>query len=299
MANAKLRAVLYKPDGDGPFPAVVGLHGCEGLLNAPGAPSARYRDWAQRLNAAGFAVVFPDSYGSRGIAGSQCTVRSRAVRTDRERVGDVQAARAWLHEQAWVAADRIALLGWSNGGIAALWAVRPRLAPKDGKADFRSAAALYPGCRRLLNAAWSTRVPTLVLVGGADDQIRPADCQQMVAGAKGRSARAVIHVYPGAHHDFDHPSRRVQTRSGYAFSADGTRPRPHRHPSVRPRRRAQARAGVAEAVVRQPAPRPQSYCVSSRAQGNSTAGKSAAWRVPLGRGWYSGRGLGSGSTTLR
>jgi dienelactone hydrolase len=220
--ETKLRVVLYKPDGNGPFPAVVGLHGCDGLLNAQAAPSARYRDWAQRLNAAGFAVVFPDSYSSRGIAGSQCTVRSRAVRSERERVADVLAARAWLLEQAWVVPDRIALLGWSNGGIAALWAVRPRLAPKDGKADFRSAAAFYPGCRRLLNAAWSTRVPTLVLVGGADDQNPPSECQQMVAGAKGRSARAVIHVYPGAYHDFDHPSRRVQTRSGYVFSADGS-----------------------------------------------------------------------------
>ncbi len=220
--DAKLRAVLYKPDGNGPFAVVIGLHGCDGLLNAQATPSARYRDWAQRLNADGFAAVFPDSYGSRGFAGSQCMVRSRAVRPDRERVGDIEVARAWLLDQAWAAPDRIALLGWSNGGIAALWAVRPRLAPKDGKADFRSATALYPGCRRLLNAAWSTRVPTLVLIGGADDQARPAECQQMVAGAKGRSARAVIHVYPGAHHDFDHPSRRVQARSGYTFSADGS-----------------------------------------------------------------------------
>ena len=42
------------------------------------------------------------------------------------------------------------------------------------------------------------------------------------SGTKGRSARVVIHVYPGAHHDFDHPSRRVQPRTGYAFSADGS-----------------------------------------------------------------------------
>jgi dienelactone hydrolase len=219
--ESRLRGVLYKPEGAGPFPVVVGLHGCEGLFNASGVPSARYRDWGNRLVAAGFAVVYPDSYGSRGL-GSQCTVRSRAVRSQRERVSDIQAVRAWLHNQSWVVGDRIALLGWSNGGISALWAVRPRLAPSDGKADFRSAAALYPGCRRLFNAAWSSRVPTLVLIGGDDDQNRPAECQQMVAGARGRSARVVIHVYPGAYHDFDHPTRRVQPRTGYAFSADGS-----------------------------------------------------------------------------
>ena len=44
----------------------------------------------------------------------------------------------------------------------------------------------------------------------------------MVNGARGRSARAVVHVYAGAHHDFDHPNRPLQLRSGYAFSVDGS-----------------------------------------------------------------------------
>jgi dienelactone hydrolase len=43
-----------------------------------------------------------------------------------------------------------------------------------------------------------------------------------VTGARGRSARIAIHVYPGAYHDFDHPNRPVQLRSGYAFSIDGS-----------------------------------------------------------------------------
>ena len=138
-------------------------------------------------------------------------------------MADADAARVWLQEQAWVAPDRVSLLGWSSGGIAALWAVRARPQPqaKDGP-DFRSAVALYPGCRRLSNAAWSARVPTLILIGRADDQASAATCQQMVAGARGRSARVEIHVYPGAHHDFDHPNRPLQTRTGLAFSVDGT-----------------------------------------------------------------------------
>ena len=44
--ETKLRAVLYKPDGNGPFAVVVGLHGCDGLLNAqprrrPGTATGR------------------------------------------------------------------------------------------------------------------------------------------------------------------------------------------------------------------------------------------------------------------
>ena len=229
---------------------MVGLHNCTGLSNSAGVLGARYRDWGERLAKSGFVVLLPDSNGSRGI-GSQCSVRARSLRNDRERVADADAARAWLQSQSWVAPDRVSLLGWSSGAIAALWTVRARTQPqaKDGP-DFRSAVALYPGCRRLSNAAWSARVPTLILIGRADDQASAATCQQMVAGARGRSARVEIHVYPGAHHDFDHPNRPLQTRTGLAFSVDGTRPRAQRHQPGRPRRRAQARAGVVRAVGR-------------------------------------------------
>ena len=218
-----LKAMLFRPEGQGPFPAVVGLHNCTGLSNRAGTFGARYRDWGERLSKAGYVVLMPDSNGSRG-AGSQCATRARQIRNDRERVVDADAARVWLQSQSWVAPDRVALLGWSSGAIAALWAVRARaqLQPQSKESpDFRSAVAFYPGCRRLSNAAWSARVPTLILIGRADDQASAATCQQMVAGARGRSARVEIHVYPGAHHDFDHPNRPLQVRTGLAFSADG------------------------------------------------------------------------------
>jgi dienelactone hydrolase len=236
--SGRLKALLFRPDGQGPFPAVVGLHNCTGLRNSAGVVGARYRDWGERLAKSGFVVLLPDSNGSRGI-GSQCNVRARSLRTDRERVADADAARTWLQAQTWVAADRVSLLGWSSGAIAALWAVRarPQLTAKEASPDFRSAVALYPGCRRLSNAAWSARVPTLILIGRADDQASAATCQQMVAGARGRSARVEIRVYPGAHHDFDHPTRPLQTRTGLAFSVDGTG---HVHSGTNPAARADA-----------------------------------------------------------
>jgi dienelactone hydrolase len=241
--GAPLKAMLFRPEGQGPFPAVVGLHNCTGLYNRAGEFGARYRDWGERLARTGFVVLLPDSHGSRGT-GSQCALRSRAIRNDRERVADADAARAWLQSQSWVSADRISLLGWSSGAIAALWAVRARPQPqgKDGP-DFRSAVALYPGCGRLSNAAWSARVPTLILIGRADDQASAALCQQMVAGARGRSARLEIHVYPGAHHDFDHPNRPLQVRTGLAFSVDGTG---RVHSGINPAARADAIKRVPE-----------------------------------------------------
>ena len=218
--DVTLKATVYRPEGTGPFPAIVGMHDCAGLTNSAGAVAAKYRDWAQLLVKDGFIVLFPESYGSRGF-GNQCATRNRPVRPDRERVADANASRRWLEQQPDVRADHISLLGWSNGGSSVLWTVRPQ--PKrDDKPDFRSAVALYPGCRRLDSTAWSTRVPTLILIGAADDVASPQDCEHMVAGAKGRSARITIVVYPGAFHDFDHPNRPLQVRTGYAFSADGS-----------------------------------------------------------------------------
>ena len=215
-----LKGLLYRPDGNGPFPAVVAMHNCGGLLNASGTIAARYRDWAQQLVKAGFVVLFPDSYASRGL-GNQCANRNQTVRADHERVADATAARHWLQQQPEVKPDRISLLGWSNGATGVLWAVRPRPG-HDDRSDFRSAVALYPACRRLENTAWSARVPTLILIGALDDWTSVQECERMVAGAKGRSARASIIVYPGAFHDFDHPSRPPQIRGGFAFSTDGS-----------------------------------------------------------------------------
>jgi dienelactone hydrolase len=247
QGDGVLKGVVFRPEGAGPFPAVVGLHSCAGLFDRGGAVATRYRDWAQHLTKAGFVVLYPDSYGSRGL-GSQCRVRNRAVRTDRERVADANAARRWLQNQSYVEANKVTLLGWSTGGISVLWAVRRRSAvPKDDISDFRSAVALYPGCRRLEATAWSARIPTLILIGAVDDWSSAQTCQRMVAGARGRSAGTSIVVYPGAYHDFDHPDRPLQVRNGYAFSSDSSG---KVHTGTNPAARADALKRVPEWLAR-------------------------------------------------
>ena len=200
--NMTLRAELFKPEGNGPFPAVIALHGCGGLTSGTEPVLPRYRDWAERLVKNGSAVLLPDSYGSRGL-GPQCRVKERRLTARRERVVDVLAARQWLMQQSWARRDRISLLGWANGASALLWAVRPQLSWRDAGPDFRSAIAFYPDCRLSAGLGWSARVPTLLLIGAKDDVSSPAACRQMIDGARGRSAFTRIVVYPGAYHDFD------------------------------------------------------------------------------------------------
>lgn len=197
-----LHAQLYKPDGDGPFPVVIALHGCGGLGGAGEPVAPRYRDWAERLLKAGYAVLWPDSFASRE-AGPQCRESDRKILARRDRVTDIAASHKWLISQGWVARDRISLIGWAHGASAVLWAVRPQLASRSKEPDFRTAIAFYPECRVSSRTGWSARVPTLLLIGAKDDIASPVLCRQMVDGARGRSALTRIVVYPSAPHDFD------------------------------------------------------------------------------------------------
>jgi len=211
-ASLILHAQLYKPDGAGPFPTVIALHGCGGLSGQSEPVLPRYRDWAEQLLKTGHAVLLPDSYGSREL-GPQCRVSDRRVLARRERVADITASRRWLMQQSWAAHDRISLIGWANGASAVLWAVRPQQA-RGAVPDFRSAIAFYPDCRISSGLGWSARVPTLLLIGAKDDVSSPQACRQMVDGARGRSALARIVVYPGAAHDFDRANVALRSIGG-------------------------------------------------------------------------------------
>jgi dienelactone hydrolase len=220
-APASLDARLYRPLGEGPFPAVVALHGCSGLWSSKDgkALSPRHADWGERLAALGYVVLLPDSYGSRGL-GPQCTNGDRTVEPFRERVADAGAARRYLQGLPYVRPDAIALLGWSNGGSTVLYAVRPKDRPKDGSPDFRAAIAFYPGCRDPDDRDdWATRLPLLILIGAADDWT-PAEPCRALAAIDPDKVRIVL--YPGAYHDFDNAAQKVHEVHGLAFTANGT-----------------------------------------------------------------------------
>lgn len=209
-------AYVARP-GDGKRgPAVVGLHGCGGLLTGKGQIQKRELDWAARFTAAGYTVIFPDSFNPRGFR-QICTEKSaeRSIRP-RDRAADALAALAWAQADGLIDGARVALLGWSNGASTTLQAVNKELQPPG--ADFRTAIAFYPGCRPIAESAtWAPRVPTTVLIGAADDWTPPEPCR--VLAAKG-AVRLI--EYPGAYHGFDAPESKVRIRTGVGLSVKGT-----------------------------------------------------------------------------
>jgi len=86
---------LSKPEGSGPFPAVVIMHDCSGL--GPRSSGAPFR-WARELGGRGYVVLMPDSFTTRGYFDGVCTdaSSSRDDVSPARRVRDAYAALARL-----------------------------------------------------------------------------------------------------------------------------------------------------------------------------------------------------------
>ena len=104
----RLRAWWYPVVAARPAPAVVLLHGCGGMLNARGEPSAKTREYADLLNGQGWQVLALDSLTARGEK-ELCTQRIDTRRiTQTERRKDALGALQWLSAQPQVDASRLA-----------------------------------------------------------------------------------------------------------------------------------------------------------------------------------------------
>jgi dienelactone hydrolase len=168
-ARTRLDGYVFRPRGRGPFPAVIALHGCAGLLSTrdPSRLSARHADWARRLVDRGYVVFFPDSFTRRGIK-DLCRRGGKRPITPSHRARDVRGAARWLSGRKYVDSGRIALLGWSHGGTTLLWAAREGAAPERG--EFKAAFAFYPACRIFAESErWRPRIDVTILIGEADD----------------------------------------------------------------------------------------------------------------------------------
>jgi dienelactone hydrolase len=206
----ELSALQFRPQGAGPFPAVVLLHGCSGMYTPSGYVTNSYRRWAELLSEDGYVALLVDSFGPRGHR-SICELQKRPILESRERVEDAYAAAQWLNRQSYVAAGRIGLLGWSNGGTGTLYSMRAASRIEPG---FTAAVAFYPGCRTLSRAKTPYRAyaPLLVLSGEADDWTPAETCRQLAAIAQKEGAPVEIVTYPGAHHAFDRIGLAVRYR---------------------------------------------------------------------------------------
>lgn len=187
-APARVSALVARPEGSGPFPAVVLLHSCGGLM-----PHVA-EDWPAFLTGLGFVVVTVDTFGSRGHG--PCP---NAIDWDYAAfVHDAYGALDWLATQPHVDASRVAVMGFSHGAIAINSILIPwRIRADGGGPDFRAAVALYGHCNNL--GLYPQGSIPLMQIAGERDEAFAQSCRS--------AARHVpdieLHVLPGAHHAFD------------------------------------------------------------------------------------------------
>ncbi len=202
---------MFKPQGNGPFPALVLLPTCGGHWS-----HHVFDVWAKAALQRGYAVLVVDPLTPRGVTGrgENCNPPSK-VDLWRIRKDALDAARH-LRKQPFVDPDRVALLGLSQGAMAALGISASLYETAQGRPAFKAIVANYPVCflgnlrilgrpPRDINFVPEDRitVPLLVQMGELDTEGPARDCLSRLQPQKDKGAPIETVVYKGATHGWD------------------------------------------------------------------------------------------------
>jgi carboxymethylenebutenolidase len=186
---------LAKPDGDGPFPAVVVIQEWWGL-------NAHIKDVTERFAREGFAALAPDLY--RGaVALEPDDARKLAMELDRpQAIKDIQGAADYLLDQPYVAPKKAGVMGFCMGG--GLTAMMAYLGQNVG-----AAVMFFGNVRDLANDDIAAQVsaPLMGNFGEADAGI-PVDTVQAAEQALKKHGKVCdFYIYPNAPHAFFNDDR--------------------------------------------------------------------------------------------
>ncbi len=224
--EADALARLYLPltaSAEQPAPAVILLHGAGGVL------SNRELTYGPQFAAQGVAALVVDSFRPRRNLASGFFERLFNI-TEVMLLADAYAGLAYLASLPEVDGERVALIGFSYGGMASVLAaynqVADALAP-DGR-RFRGHVAFYAPCIIRAEDPQTTGAPLLLLNGGKDGLIDPERCQLIAEDLADGGSEVETLVYPDAMHQWDggssHPWRPRYTLApcAYLLGADGS-----------------------------------------------------------------------------
>lgn len=207
--NLKLYGELYKPEGQGPFPAVVYNHGsAAGMLSKEAFDALGgvfvQRGWilfgpyrrGQGLSA-GAGPYIEDQINAADKRGGISAADAMAVRLlETDHLNDQLAALAWLRKQAFVEPERIAVAGTSFGGIETV------LGAEKGSycaaVDFAGAAMSWrraPLIRSLMiHAVQNSRVPIFFIQAENDFDLSPT--RDLSQAMKNAGKEFEVKIYP-------------------------------------------------------------------------------------------------------
>jgi len=198
------------------LPAVILLHGSGGVSGGVDA-------WARFLNELGVSTFTLDAFTGRGLS---------SVSADQAKLGrlnmiaDAYRALELLSRHPRIDRERIAVMGFSRGGQAALYASLKRFQRMhlEQKSGFAAFLVFYPDCHTVyLEGDDVVERPIRILHGAADDYNPPAPCRSYVERLKKAGRDVQMTEYADAHHVFDSPAIKVPTKSPQSQTVRGCR----------------------------------------------------------------------------
>jgi len=201
LGSAKGLGTLFMPKNASPtnkVPAVVMLHGSAGVIGA------REYTYGQQFAAMGFAALVIDSFGARRDRATDFIGRLMEI-TETMLVADAYAGLEYLAKRGDVDAARVALAGFSYGGMATTFAAYRQIAETLGinGGRFAGHVAFYGPCIARFTDSRTTAAPLLFLSGSADAIVDPERCEEIAGDLRKGGSSVEIVVYPGAYHQWD------------------------------------------------------------------------------------------------
>jgi dienelactone hydrolase len=184
--------------GSGRLPVVMLQHGSGGM-------AANIEMWAREFNAMGVSTFALDGFTGRGLT---------EVNTNQALLGrlnfilDIYRALEVLAKHPRVDSQRIALMGFSRGGQAALYASLKRFNKMWNKSGIEFAAYIpfYPDCATTFVSDTDIADRPIRIFGGTPDDYNPiALCKAYVERLKVAGKDVQLTEYPNAPHAFDNP----------------------------------------------------------------------------------------------
>lgn len=199
--RTQARATLFMPEGasaENPVPAVILLHGAAGVLRA------RELTYGAQFAEMGVAALVVDAFGARRDRGTGFVERLLQV-TETMLIADAYAGLRYLDAMPRIDGNRVALMGFSYGGLSTMLAAFEQTAQTLSPDGLRFAAhvSFYGPCLARFDNTRATGAPVLLLAGSQDAIVDPDRCKEVIADLQTGGAEAEFIIYDGAYHQWD------------------------------------------------------------------------------------------------